>query len=351
MHHLLALETSCDETAASVIAFSKETFANGIPRSIRILAQNVHSQISVHQATHGVVPEVAARHHVPVILPLVEGVLRRSRKTFHEIDALAVTSGPGLITSLMVGVETAKTLALVFKKPLIAVNHIEAHIAGTFSVAGEQLRFPALALVVSGGHTELLHMPRIGEYTFVGKTRDDAVGEAFDKVAKILGLGYPGGPAIAKCAQSANVHTASTLRFPRPMIEDVSFDMSFSGLKTAVRYHVQQFPPRDLGECAGICAAFQEAVVDLLLTKTLRAVQKTKSQSILLVGGVAANQMLRNALRKHARKLGVPFFVPPVNLCTDNATMVALAAMQHFFAHDFIDPLVLTARADWELAS
>ncbi|OGY80038.1 MAG: tRNA (adenosine(37)-N6)-threonylcarbamoyltransferase complex transferase subunit TsaD [Candidatus Kerfeldbacteria bacterium RIFCSPHIGHO2_02_FULL_42_14] len=349
MYHILALETSCDETAASIVAFTKETFVNGMPRCIHILGQSVQSQIALHQKTQGVVPEVAARQHVPAVLPCIDRVLRHGSKCMEDIDAIAVTAGPGLITSLMVGVETAKTIAFVFKKPLLAMNHIESHIAATFT-SGKHIRFPALALVVSGGHTELILIPRVGVYTLVGRTRDDAVGEAFDKVAKILHLEYPGGPAIAKCARSVHSRPSSSVRFPRPMIEDQSFDMSFAGLKTAVRYYVAQHPPRSIHERAVICNAFQDAVVELLVTKTLRAVREVKAQTVLLVGGVAANQKLRAVLRRHSQKIGIPFFVPPKHLCTDNATMVALAAIHHFLVGNFSDPLQLTVRADWELS-
>jgi N6-L-threonylcarbamoyladenine synthase len=328
---ILSLETSCDETAVSILGIKGQNF--------KVLANLVLSQINIHKKFGGVVPEVAARKHLENILPLLAKAMVQAKVTQKDIEALAVVYGPGLITSLIVGIETAKTLSLVWQKPLIPVNHIKAHILANL-IEGNQgkfrkIIFPALCLVVSGGHTSLVLLNDLNNFKTIGQTRDDAVGEAFDKVAKILGLGYPGGPIIAAKAVNAD---KEYFKLPRPMINSKDFDFSFSGLKTAVReaWGKERFSAkggsasggRDKEAIRGMCASFQQACIDVLVSKTISAAKKFGIKTIMLGGGVSANKELRKQL---AEKVvldlpGVKFFQPDLNLTTDNALMVAIAA-------------------------
>jgi N6-L-threonylcarbamoyladenine synthase len=314
---VLGIETSCDETAASVVEDG------------RVLRSNViASQAALHNRYGGVVPEVAARQHLEAMLPVVEAAMREARCSWKDIDAVAVTSGPGLVGALLVGVSSAKALAYARDKPLIAINHLEAHLYANWIVGGGGSAptlpdnggppFPLLGMIVSGGHSDMVLMSGHGAIKRLGRTRDDAAGEAFDKAARLLGLGFPGGPAIERAAADV---AKPPLKLPRAWLKG-SDDVSFSGLKTAVLHVVrgERGPPPPVAETA---AAFQEAVIDVLATKAARAAERENVRGVLLSGGVAANGPLRRLL---AERSPVPVFVPPPVLCTDNGAMVAACA-------------------------
>ena len=327
---ILAIETSCDETAAAVLEM---TDGKNWP-AIKTLSSVVKSQISLHKKMGGVVPEVAARAHVKNILPVVQKSLTSSLLPLTSIDYIAITSGPGLIPSLIVGVEFARALSFATGKPIIPVNHMLGHLYspfGKFSVDSKQYTglFPMISLIVSGGHTMLVLMKNIRDYKVLGQTVDDAAGEAFDKVAKLLKLPYPGGPEVSKLAETGNPDFV----FPRPMVHDKNYNFSFSGLKTAVLYRTRDFPKT---KPADLCKAFQDAAVDVLVTKTMRAAKEFGAKSISLSGGVAANKALREALTLKTKDLRLTFFVPPQHLCTDNAEMIGLAAA--FMLHNGYKP-------------
>jgi N6-L-threonylcarbamoyladenine synthase len=330
---ILGIETSCDETAAAVIKVqSPRQFGGQAPSKVQsfgILSDVVSSQVKIHQKYGGVVPEVAARNHIKNILPVIDEALREAKVKPKDIDKIAVTFGPGLITSLMVGVETAKTLAYVWDKPLVAVNHLKAHVYAAMLDEKQESRsknqgfeFPVMALIVSGGHTELVLMKNIKSFRKIGQTLDDAAGEAFDKVAKILGLGYPGGPLISKAAESGNW---KAFDLPRPMIKSKDFNFSFAGLKTAVLYKNQELGIRNQEYVSDMSASFQQAVVEVLVEKTVRAALRYGAKTVILSGGVAANNLLRETLGERVEKLGLQFVVPERKFCTDNAVMVAVA--------------------------
>ena len=410
---ILGIETSCDETAAAVLEFEDTKRrgyedTKGIP--VRIISNIVHSQIATHRRTGGVVPEVAAREHVQKIIPVVEKALAplnnpphprikcgagsnplpKGRGNIRVVDAIAVTYGPGLITSLIVGLETARTLSWAWNVPVVAVNHMEGHISAAYlqrkseirhrSVRGpagsggmlrenpkseipeaisyklEPISYPALALVVSGGHTELVLMRKPLSYQIIGATRDDAVGEAFDKVAKILGLEYPGGPVVSRLAESGD---PTVFPFSPPMIKSPDYDFSFSGIKTAVLYTVRDLQSSlrpclgwgsnrhpgldpesiDSGSGAGmtittrndLCASFQKAVVEVLVAKTIRAAKEYKAKTVILAGGVAANEQLREqlGLAIQERLPLTTYSLPLAPFCTDNAVMIAIAGYFH----------------------
>jgi N6-L-threonylcarbamoyladenine synthase len=315
---ILAIETSCDETAAAVVEDGRV-----------ILSNVVATQIAVHAPYGGVVPELASRHHLENIVPVIEQAMREAGTTFAELDAVGVTQGPGLVGALLVGVQAAKGIAFVHDKPLIPVHHIAGHIQAPFLAHGE-IPLPALALVVSGGHTHLYEVPEEGRYLLLGRTRDDAAGEAFDKVAKLLGLGYPGGPAIDRLSRGANdrAHEFTVAR-----IKDGSGDYSFSGLKTAVLYHVRREgiapapdPARVPDAIRDLVASFQRAVVTALLRRLRAVAEERRPSSLLITGGVAANSLLRSESKRLADDLGLPLFVPPLALSTDNAAMIGAAA-------------------------
>ncbi|OGG18821.1 tRNA (adenosine(37)-N6)-threonylcarbamoyltransferase complex transferase subunit TsaD [Candidatus Gottesmanbacteria bacterium RIFCSPHIGHO2_02_FULL_39_14] len=330
---ILAIETSCDETAAAVIENGKKIISNVIA-----------SSAEMHQKTGGIIPETAAREQVRAIIPVIDEALNPLRKKWEEIDSLAVTIGPGLIGSLLVGVETAKTLSLLTGKPLIPVNHVLAHLYANF--LNEKLpEFPAIGLVVSGGHTELFVMEKINKLKWVGGTIDDAAGEAFDKTARLLGLGFPGGPAIAAEAAKFKIQNSKfKIKLPRPMINDKSLNFSFSGLKTAVLREVnklkadKQFNNSTIQQLA---YEIQEAITDVLVEKTLRAAKKYKVKSILLGGGVAANKRL--AERFKAEKLNINLFIPLPSLCTDNAAYIGSYA---YFFNKYIAWQKIEAKPD-----
>jgi N6-L-threonylcarbamoyladenine synthase len=418
---ILAIETSCDETAIALLE------ANA--RGYRVLANLVSSQINIHKKYGGIVPEVAARKHAEVMPILLNQALGRHQTSDirHQIDVIAVTAGPGLITSLLVGVETAKTLAVVWNKPIVPVNHIEGHILSvkcpmvyqyqmskskcqvnskiqmpnishqqmnkstrssifpgplpraSASGAGElrssntdlrpsnprprttnynkwqDIKFPAIALVVSGGHTQLILMKKIGQYKIIGETLDDAVGEAFDKVAKILDLGYPGGPVISKLGTQAPRHpgTQSGFEFARPMINRQDFNFSFSGIKTSVLYFTQEQKRLTEQLKAEICLEFEKAVVDVLVTKTIRAAQKFSACTVMLGGGVAANARLRNEMQKtvNEKLAKVDYLSPNIQLATDNALMIAVAGYFRATQKRFVPYSKIKVDPNWRVDS
>jgi len=304
---ILAIETSCDETAVAVVADGK-----------RVLSNVVSSQIDLHAVYGGVVPEVASRAH----LERLEAVLGQAMETAEvgpeDIDAVAATCGPGLIGALLIGVSAAKSLSLAWGVPYVGVNHMEGHLFATF-LERPDLEVPLVVLLVSGGHTMIVEVTEPGRYRYLGSTIDDAAGEAFDKVARYLGLGYPGGPIIDRLAREGD---PTAIRFPRAMLDD-GFDFSFSGVKTAVVNYVRRHP--DVGN-ADVAAGFQEAVVDVLVTKTMRAAASVGARTVCLGGGVAANSLLRERFAVAAEDLGIAHLVPDRAYCTDNAAMIAAAA-------------------------
>ncbi len=343
---ILAIESSCDETAAAVLQADKKDF--------KVLASLVSSQVQVHAKYGGVVPEVAARLHIEKILPIITLALKQAKKKMADIDCLAVTGGPGLMSSLMIGTETAKALALALKKPLIRINHIEGHL---LSIT-EKLKFPAVGLVVSGGHTQIILVKDYLKYKLIGETRDDAAGEAFDKVAKILGLGYPGGPAIGMAAEKAAGDKRFDIQLPRPMLDKPGYEMSFSGLKTSVLYKwnelVKILPTKDIDNAKNIMAReFQKAVIDVLVGKTVKAAAEFKAKTIILGGGVSANKLLRSEMLETVKeKLNeVTVLLPEIKMSGDNAAMIAQAAYFHLLKKDFINPLKLKADPGWQLVS
>ena len=330
---ILAIESSCDETAAAVIIDGK------------IKSNIIASQADLHAKYGGVVPEVAAREHVTAIIPTVDLALRQAKTRLQDIDYLAVTEGPGLATSLMVGIDTAKALGLALNIPVLPINHLEAHIYANWvreksegKTKGRQKKaapspltphpsFPALVLIVSGGHTLLVQMKKHGSYRIVGETLDDAAGEAFDKTAKMLGLPYPGGPHLSKIAERGD---PKSFNFPRPMINSVNFEFSFSGLKTAVLYTIQRIarPSKKLSAQtkADLAASVQQAIVDVLIAKLEKAIQHFKPKTIMLGGGVAANKPLRERFKRLATTYNLQPTIPALEFCTDNAAMIGLAA-------------------------
>lgn len=316
--NILAIETSCDETAAAVLMGSIQS----VKPSFKFLSSVIKSQISIHQKTGGVVPEVAAREHMAVISPVVQKALTDAKLTLAQLNYIAVTAGPGLIASLIVGTEFAKGLATGANIPLLPTNHMAGHLYSAFA-DGKPVQFPALAIIVSGGHTMFLLMKDYKTYKVIGNTVDDAAGEAFDKVARLLNLPYPGGPAISQLAQSGK----TDLNFPRPMLHFKNFDFSFAGLKTAVLYYIdKQKKPLSKQTKANIAMSFENAVVDVITHKALKAVQKYGCKTIALAGGVAANRALRESLATLSAKQHLDFKVPNHELCGDNAQMIALAA-------------------------
>lgn len=328
---ILAIESSCDETAAAVVE-------DGLLKS-----NIVTSQLDLHRKYGGVFPELASRQHLAKIIPVIREVLEKAQIKLEAIDLFATTFGPGLIGSLLVGVETAKTLSFILKKPLLPINHLEGHIYANFVGVNFKsqipnskqnssrqspvaCRFPAIVLIVSGGHTMLVLMKNHLQYKILGETLDDAAGEAFDKAAKILDLGYPGGPAIEKAAKNAKVAKNAKIVLPRPMLNSKDFDFSFSGLKTALLYQARAIKNLKQSDKLEFAKEFQDAIVQVLVTKTIRAATKYGVQTILLSGGVAANKLLREKLAKECKKFKFPLSIPEFQYCTDNAAMIATAA-------------------------
>ncbi|MFN8674720.1 MAG: tRNA (adenosine(37)-N6)-threonylcarbamoyltransferase complex transferase subunit TsaD [Candidatus Sericytochromatia bacterium] len=315
---ILGIESSCDETSVSLVKDGKE-----------IICNLVASQIDIHKKYGGVVPEVASRQHVLVINSLLEELFNNYNITKDDIDAIAVTYAPGLQGSLIIGLITAKTLAWLWNKKIIPVNHLEGHMYSPF--LEKEIKPPFLTLLVSGGHTELIIFEDHGKYSLLGKTRDDAVGEAFDKVARLLNLPYPGGPYIDKKAQNGN---PEKFNFPRALHN--SYDFSFSGLKTAVLYTIRDMEKENLEiPEADLCASFSEAIADTLVKKALKACKEFKLNKIVISGGVAANSTIRKKMTEECAKRKIEFFCPPIKLCTDNAAMIACAGYYKFIRDDY----------------
>ncbi len=307
---VLGIETSCDETSAAIVRGGRN-----------ILSNVIASQVSLHGEYGGIVPEIAARAHVEALTPVVGQALRAADCTFWDLDAVAVTLGPGLIGSLLVGVAEAKSIAAVLDVPFVGVNHLEGHLYSNLLTGHDEAIWPAVALVISGGHTMLVHARGDGNYEVLGGTLDDAAGEAFDKVARFLGLDYPGGPEIDRLSLLGDPQAVA---FPRSMVDEPGFDVSYSGLKTAVINYVRRAESR--GEplsVPDIAASFQQAVVDVQVAKTMAAARHAGVERVFLCGGVAANSGLRSGLQAACRSAGMRFLVPPVELCTDNAAMIA----------------------------
>ena len=329
---ILGIETSCDETAVAIVKNGTE-----------ILSDVVASQIESHKRFGGVVPEIASRHHVEQMTMVLEEAVEEANVEWKDIDAIAVTEGPGLVGALLVGVNAAKALAFAKKKPLVGVQHIAGHIyANRFE---QEFKFPLLALIVSGGHTELVLMKEHGEFELLGETLDDAAGEAYDKVARMLDLPYPGGPEIDRLAALGK----ETIDFPRAWLDEGSYDFSFSGLKSAVINKIHNAKQR--GETLkkeDIAASFQASVIEVLTTKTLRAAKEKNVKQVIVAGGVAANRGLRTELQVQFDEAGIPLLIPPLNLCTDNAAMIA-AAGTIAFEQGKRDGLDLNANPSLEL--
>jgi len=328
---VLAIETSCDDTGAAVVLNGR-----------KILSNVVSSQVSIHQKYGGVVPELASRRHIESIVPIVTEALEMGKVTLRDIDGISVTQGPGLVGSLLVGLSFAKSLSFVTGLPFIGVNHIEAHLSAIFLEEAHP-KFPFVGLVVSGGHTSLFRVDGFGKYKRLGQTRDDAAGEAFDKVAKLLSLGYPGGPVIDELSKSSN---PKAVRFPRPTLGKNSLDFSFSGLKTAVVNYVKSHPEPAGGYSEelirDIVSSFQEAVVDVLVKKTLQAAQHQGLRRIVLSGGVAANRRLRERIKEEASQQKVKVYIPSPSFCTDNAAMVGVVGYE-YLKRGIRSPLSLNA--------
>jgi len=330
--YILAIETSCDETAVAVVKDGNE-----------VLSNIISSQIETHRAFGGVVPEVASRKHVEVITLIIEEAMAAAGIQPQELAAIAVTQGPGLVGALLVGVVAAKSLALAWGKPLIGTHHIAGHIYANKLVA--ELKYPCMTLVVSGGHTELVHMEQEGKFHIIGRTRDDAVGEAYDKVARALGFPYPGGPYVDRLAREAS----EVVTMPRAWLEPDSYDFSFSGLKSAVLNVVNQTKMKGLTpDVAAIARGFQESVVEVLVEKAIRAVRSTGAKQLLLCGGVAANGGLRTALTSRCKQEGIELVIPPPIYCTDNAAMIGAAAYVKW-THDGGTPLDMVADPGFSL--
>lgn len=317
---ILGIETSCDETAAAVLEDGR-----------RLLSDVLSSQVDLHRPYGGVVPEMASRRHIEVVDHIVQSALSQAGVCLSNLGAISVTCGPGLAGALLVGISFAKALAYSLKIPLLAVNHLEGHIASVFLEPPEVL-FPCITLVVSGGHTNLYYIKEYGRYRLLGQTRDDAAGEAFDKAAKMLGLGYPGGPVIDRLARRGD---PTRIRFPRAYLAKESLDFSFSGLKTALLYYVQQQGGVEKlkDQLSDLLAGFQEAIVDVLVAKTFWAAEKYRVKTIGIAGGVAANTALRSKLEERAKKSEIRLRLPSPRFCTDNAAMIALAGYHQLSGH------------------
>lgn len=330
---VLAIETSCDETAAAVVRDGRE-----------ILSSVVSSQVEVHAGYGGVVPEIASRCHLEAVVPVVEEALSRAGVGFGDLGGVGVTRGPGLAGALLVGVALGKALAFAHSLPLVGINHIEGHLCAPFLEG--PVEAPFVALVVSGGHSHLYRVDGIGRYATLGQTIDDAAGEAFDKVAKLVGLPYPGGVVIDRLAGSGD---PAAVRLPRPLLRDGSCNFSFSGLKTAVLTHLQKHPEAREGErLADLCASFQEAVCDVLVGKTAAALVATGCRRLVVAGGVACNRRLRAGMARLAAEEGIELAIPSPGLCADNAAMIAVPA-DFYLRRGDRDPLAIDALPVWTL--
>ena len=323
---ILAIESSCDETAAAVVKNGREVLSNVI-----------NTQIAIHTEYGGVVPEIASRKHIENINPVIRKALEDAGVTLDDIDAIGVTYGPGLVGALLVGVAEAKAIAFAKNKPLVGVHHIEGHISANY-VENKELEPPFVALVVSGGHTHLVKVNDYGEYEIVGRTRDDAAGEAFDKVARAIGLGYPGGPKIDKLAKEGN---PDAIEFPRAKIGENPYDFSFSGMKSAVLNYINQAEMKGETICVpDLCASFQNAVVDVLVSRAVAATKEFGYKKLAIAGGVASNSALRAGMKAACEKAGIEFYYPSPIFCTDNAAMIGAAGY-----YEYINGV----RAGWDL--
>ncbi len=332
--YILAIESSCDETSAAVVKDGREVLSN-------IIA----SQIDTHTKYGGVVPEVASRMHIEVVDAVVKSALEEANMTLEQIDAIGVTYGPGLVGALLVGLQYAKGLSLASKKPLVGVNHIEGHICANY-IQHKDLKPPFVSLVVSGGHTFIVHVKDYGEYEVIGQTRDDAVGEAFDKVARAIGLGYPGGPKIDKISKEGN---KNAIEFPKAKFHDDTLDFSFSGVKSAVLNYINKCKMKDIEiNVADVAASFQKAVVDVLKENVFLTCERRNINKIAIAGGVASNSTLREELMKEGKKKGVEILFPDKVLCTDNAAMIGSAAYYEFIKGN-IAKLDLNAKPNLKL--
>lgn len=345
--YILGIESSCDESAAAILQAEKD--------NLQIKSNIISSQIDIHARYGGVIPEIAAREHVLRILPVIEEALKKANIKASDLEAIAVTQGPGLITSLVAGVETAKALSLAWKKPIIPVHHIVAHIYANFIDINKKIEFPILALVVSGGHSELIYMEKHYKFEIIGQTRDDAAGEAYDKAAKMMGLDYPGGPIIARHAKEYREKVGKTdIELPRPMIGSKELDFSFSGLKTALLYRLKQ-DKNWKSRLDEYCFAFEEAIIDSLVKKSLKAIAKYKPKNFLLAGGVSANSALRERLKSAILEKypQVELLVPQMSYTTDNAAMIASAGYFRYRQDgdkSFLDYKDLTAKSSLNLS-
>ena len=339
---VLGFESSCDETGVALVCTDKG-----------LLAHALHTQVAMHAAYGGVVPELASRDHVRRVIPLTRAVLSDAGLTLQDVDAVAYTAGPGLAGALLVGASVAQSLAWSLSLPAIAIHHLEGHLLSP-RLADPCPEFPFVALLVSGGHTQLMRVDDVGRYTLLGETLDDAAGEAFDKTAKLLGLGYPGGPALARLAEQGN---AAAISLPRPMLHSGNLDFSFSGLKTAVLTRLKDAQAQtSVSEtlAADLAAATQEAIVDVLVAKSIAALDQTDLKRLVVAGGVGANRLLRDKLARSLQKRKAEAYFPPLELCTDNGAMIAFAAAQRI-ARGMVD---LTdqrhgfdVRPRWDLAT
>lgn len=343
---ILGVETTCDETAAAVVGRANDGRGH-------ILSDVVRSQISEHAVYGGVVPEIAARAHVEMLDMVIDEAMRRAEMAFSDLDGVAVAGGPGLVGGLVVGLTMAKAVSMVHAKPLLVVNHLEAHALSARLT--EQVSFPYLLLLVSGGHTQLLYVRSVGEYRRLGTTVDDALGEAFDKTAKLLGLPYPGGPAVERAARGGD---ATRFDLPRPMLGRTELHFSFSGLKTAVRRVAQKHAPLDEQTIADLCASFQAAVAHTLDDRVSRAIEDLRRKeterdlTFVVAGGVASNVFLRAAFDRLCGRMNVRLVVPPLSLCTDNGAMIAWAGAERLacgLVGAFSENLAFTPRARWPL--
>lgn len=329
----LSIETSCDETAAAVVRDGRE-----------ILSSVVSSQVAIHAEYGGVVPEIASRRHLEMISPVIGEALQKGGVSFADLQGVVVTRGPGLSGALLVGLSAAKAIAFSCKIPLAGVHHIEGHIFAAF--LEKPVAFPFLALVVSGGHTHLYHVAGFGRYTTLGRTIDDAAGEAFDKSAKIMGIDYPGGARIDALAQTGD---PKSIRLPRPMLHDNTLNFSFSGLKTAMLQHIVKNPITiPSPEASDLCASFQEAVCDVLAAKTATAIRETGARRLVVAGGVACNSGLRSRMKEMCAGNGTELHIPHPSLCGDNAAMLAVAG-NYYLEQSLHSPATLDVTATWNM--
>ncbi|MBQ5446859.1 MAG: tRNA (adenosine(37)-N6)-threonylcarbamoyltransferase complex transferase subunit TsaD [Lachnospiraceae bacterium] len=314
--YILAIESSCDETAAAVVKNGRE-----------VLSNIISSQIDIHTLYGGVVPEIASRKHIENINPVVRAALKEAKMELKDVDAIGVTYGPGLVGALLVGVTQAKAMAFAANKPLIGVHHIEGHISANY-IANKELEPPFICLVVSGGHTHLVVVNDYGKYEVIGHTRDDAAGEAFDKVERAIGLGYPGGPKIDKVAKEGN---ENAIKFPKAVVNDAPLDFSFSGLKSAVLNYINSCQMKEIEySVPDIAASFQKAVVDVLSEHAIKACKDRKINKLAIAGGVSANSAIRSRMIEECKKNNIEFYYPPIILCTDNAAMIGSAAYYEY---------------------